>query len=144
MGLPAPTQLPERPKKDVHQVKMAKRTALNKLVKQGYIKLGKMSSADRELQMVVIDGEALPFCSGGTTKIPVGVGADIFANAILAFEGLLPEDKPDEVYYRPHEGYLDFLIWAGRGRKELQAFVKVNTTSDGKIILEGKYEWQQS
>jgi hypothetical protein len=141
MGLPAPTQLPEKPKKDIHQVKMAKRTALNKLVKQGYVKMGKMSSADRELKMVVIDGEALRFSE--SPGIPGGVGTSIFGSAVLKFEGLAPEDKPDEVYYRRSQfaGMLDFLIWAGRGRKELQAKVKVNTTSDGRIMLEGKYQW---
>ena len=141
MGLPAPTQLPERPKKDVHQVKMARRTALNKLVKQGYIKLGKMSSADRELRMVVIDGEALRLSE--SPGIPGGVGSALFESAVFKFEGLAPDDKPGEVYYRRSflAGTLDFLIWAGRGRRELQAFVKVNTTLDGRIMLEGKYQW---
>jgi hypothetical protein len=49
------------------------------------------------------------------------VGAGLFESAVFKLEGLSPEDKPGEVYYHRNylAGMLGFLIWAGRGRKEL-------------------------
>ncbi len=130
LGLPPPTQLPPRKLKDVLQHTMSRRELLNKLVNQGYVKKGMLTSADKEPETVIIDGAPMRILC--TETIPYGLREC----AVTSFSGLTDEDKAGPVYYRMDNGFLSWFIWAYQGRKVLFLPVKVKMERSGKIMLE--------
>jgi hypothetical protein len=109
---------------------MFRRELLNRLVKQGYLRKGMLTSADKVLETLTIDGESRRIICTGT--IPYG----LTECAVTGFSGLADYDKAWPVYYRMEDGNLAWFIWAHRGNKELFAPVKVKMERDGKIMLE--------
>lgn len=130
MGLPGPTQLPERPRKDVLTRKMTKRTLLNLLVKQGYLKLGELTLAEKSTRKVIIDGVYYAIVRGGT--IPYHLGEC----AVVDFDEITADDKAGPVYYHPNLTQISWFIWATKGREQLTEKVRVKLLRNGQVVLE--------
>ena len=130
MGLPGPSQLPEREKKKVLTRKITKRALLNLLVKQGYLQHGQLVKADKQRGMVTIDKLELAWLPE-LSPAPY----DLTENAVLSFEGLT--DKLGPVYYRQIGACVAWLIWDIKGRQDLQKETRVKFERDGVIVLEG-------
>ncbi len=130
LGVPPPTQLPPRVMKQELLQKMSRRTLLNKLVKQGYLKREEFMVAFLVDKMVTI-GNTNHAIWGPSGNIPYG----LTECAVKGFEELKMTDKPGSVYCRMEEDRLRWFVWAYKGNKDLFVPVKVKLDRQGAVIV---------